>query len=318
MKHLFIYFFISVCLIAFVDGQTLEEKERELYKEHGVKSRTNTDYSFTKGKFSVDGRKTSFSVYDENGFVLKSFSFNPKGDTTSYEKYAYDKNGNRTIYERQSLSGEYKKESEYNTISKLIEEYGYDGSAKFRTVLTYDDKNRVTEIVYYIVDRVDEKRVYTYNGNKASVEILKQGLHLTSSIDLVFNDAQQVISEDYKSIEGKLLESKKYEYSSKGDLIKEEKYKDGNMFYRITYDYDINRNLLAVSEESMSKEKFIKKKYTYDNKNRITEYQWKRNPDDEYNIKVFKYGEKGVCEEEHTFYPKTEYRLLTKYTYEYY
>ena len=71
-------------------------------------------------------------------------------------------------------------------------------------------------------------------------------------------------------------------------------------------------------KESKSKKKFVKKKFAYDDLGRIIEYQWKRRPDDEYNIKRFKYSNAGVCSEEHTYYPRTDYKLLTKYEYKYY
>lgn len=319
MRKVVAFFVVSLSLTALINAQTLEEKERELYKKYNVKARTNWDYSYTSGKIAKQGKKASYSTYNINGQILSSQTFNPQGQVFTSERYEYDKNGNRTLYERQSLSGEYKKESEYNITNNLIEEYGYDGSAKFRTALKYDDKNRVSEITYYIADEIDEKRGYRYEkNNTATVEILKGGKNLTSKVGLTFNSNNQVVSEETKNLEGKILETKKYDYTASGNILKEEKYRNGEMFYRISYVYDTENNLMTVSEESKTEAKFVKKKYIYDSQNRIVEYQWKRSPDDEYNIKTFKYGDSGVCVEENTYYPKTEYKLLTKYEYEFY
>lgn len=318
MKNIITYCVLSLCIYTLGFSQTIEEKERKLFKEFDVKTRENTDYTFAKGKFSKTGRKTNLSTFDKNGQILENKSYNLKGEVSTIEKYAYDANGNRTLYERQSLSGEYKKESEYDTDNNLIEEYGYDGSATFQTNLKYDNQNKVLEIVYMIANDVDEKRVYAYEGNTAQVQILKNGKYLSSKVNLVFNETDQVLSEVLVTLEGKVLESKSYEYNTFHNIIKEVKYKNGEFFLEITYDYDDHQNLLTVSEKTRTEDKFVKKKYAYDDKDRITEYKWKRNPDDEYNIKAYKYGVKEVCEEVHTFYPKTDYKILTRYSYTYY
>ncbi len=318
MKKLITYIVLPFCIYTLGFSQTIEEKERDLFMKYNVKTRENTDYTFAKGKFSKTGRVTNLSTFDRNGQILENKSYNLKGEVSTIEKYAYDKNRNRTLYERQSLSGEYKKESEYDTENNLIEEYGYDGSATFQTNLKYDEQNRVLEIVYMIANEIDEKRAYTYEGNTAQVQILKNGKFLSSKVNLVFNENGQVLSEVLVTVDGKVLESKSYEYNPSNNIVKEVKYKNGEFFLEITYEYDDHQNLLSVSEKNKIEDKFVKKKYAYDDQDRVTEYQWKRNPDDEYNIKAYKYGSKGVCEEVHTYYPKTDYKILTKYSYTYY
>lgn len=318
MKRIVIFLAAAFSLISFSSGQVLEEKEQELFKKHFVKSRSNLDYTFKEGKFSMDGKKTTTCQYDKNGRVLEIKTFNPKGEVSTIEKFAYDAKGNRTYYERQSLSGEYKKQSEYDQESNLILEYGYDGTATFRTTFKYDNNDRVQEIIYLIADDVDEKRVYVYSGNKASVDILKNGKFLASKVSLTYNAKNEIIKEEVAAIDGKILESRILEYNAAGKILKEEKFKDGKFFYRLSYEYDVNGELLSISEETATEAKYIKKKFKYDELGRVTEYQWKRNSADDYNIKVFKYSDKGVCSEEHTYYPKTNYKLLTKYDYEFY
>jgi hypothetical protein len=318
MKRKIIFIAAVIGYFTYSFGQVLEDKEQELFKKFNVKSRTNFDYTFKDNKFSMEGKKTSVNTYDKNGRVIETKTFNPKGEVSTVEKFEYDSKGNRTYYERQSLSGEYKKQSEFDPESNLILEYGYDGSATFRTTFKYDNTDRVIEIVYLIADNIDEKRVYTYSGNKASVDILKNGKFLSSKVSLTYNAKNQVVKEEINSIDGKLLESRTIEYNAAGDIVKEEKYKDGKLFYRLTYEYDAKGEMLSVSEETATDAKYVKKKFSYDDQGRVTEYQWKRNSADEYNIKVFKYSDKGVCSEEHTYYPKTNYKLLTKYEYEFY
>lgn len=318
MKTIFAYLILSFGLFSLTFSQTLDEKDREMFKKHHVKSRSKWDYNFKGDKPSLEGKFSAESFYDKEGRVLKSFAFNLKGDTTNFDMYAYDARGNRVLYERKSLHGEYKKESEYNHVNNVIEEVGYDGGETFQTIFRYDSENRVLDITYLISKNVDEKRVYTYSGNKATVEILKLGKHLTATMELLFNDQGNVLEEKWVDLNGAVLEKKVLTYNSRGDVTREEKYKSGNFFYRINYEYDAKGELLNISEESKSKKKFVKKKFAYDDLGRIIEYQWKRRPDDEYNIKRFKYSDAGVCSEEHTYYPRTDYKLLTKYEYKYY
>ncbi len=318
MKHIFTYLFISAFFISYSFAQTLELKDREMFSKHNVKVRTKLDYNFKGNIPSLEGKVTAKSYYDKNGRVLAAYSFNLKGDTVTFDKYEYDKNGNRVLYQRKSLHGEYKKESEYNSVNNLIEEEGFDGGATFQTIFKYDDQNRVLNITYITADEIDEKRIYKYNGNKATVDILKLGKHLTSKMELLFNNNRQILEEKLLSLDGKVLEKKTFEYNSKGDIVKEEKYKNNILFYQLIFDYDSNGDLLSISEDAPTKDKFIKKKFGYDNLGRITEYHWKRRPDDEYNIKNFKYKDDGVCSEEHTYYPRTNYKLLTRYEYEFF
>jgi len=318
MKRIIVIITLAIGFFSISSGQVLEEKEQELFRKYNVKTRTNLDYTFKEGKFSMDGKKTTVNTYDKNGRILEIKTFNPKGEVSTVEKFAYDANGNRTFYERQSLSGEYKKQSEYNTESNLILEYGYDGTATFKTTFKYDKTDRITEIIYFIADEIDEKRIYTYDGNKASVDILKNGKFLSSKVALTYNSNGLVLKEEVSSVDGKPLESRILEYNSTGKVVKEEKFKNGQFFYRILYVYDAKGELMSISEETATDAKYVKKKFNYDELGRVVEYQWKRNTADDYNIKVFKYGDKGVCSEEHTYYPKTNYKLLTKYEYEFY
>lgn len=318
MKNTISFLIFSICLLSFSNAQTLDEKDREMFKKHNVNARVKWDYNFKGDVPSSTGKKTAESFYDKNGRVLKSFSFNLKEDTVNYDRYEYDSKGNRTLYERKSLYGKYKKESEYNQANNLIEEEGYDGGATFQTIYKYDNQNRILEITYLIVDDVDEKRIYTYSGNKATVKILKLGKHLSSKMEILFNDNNQVLEEKLLNLDGKVIERKVMKYNSRNDIVKEEKYKNNEFFYRITYEYNSVGSLLSIAEESPTKTKFIKKKFGYDDQERIVSYQWKRNPDDAYNIKKFKYDSQGVCNEEHTYYPRTNYKLLTKYEYVFY
>jgi antitoxin component YwqK of YwqJK toxin-antitoxin module len=314
----FITYIILTCLSAgALLAQTIEEKEKQLFKKYHVKERTKINYNYVDGKQSSQGVKTSTSTYDAKGQVLETRTFGRKGEVITVEKFGYDQNGNRTLYERTSMTGEYKKKSEYNEEDNIVLESGYDGSAKFKTVYVYSSQGKVSEIKYYVDNMLDEKRVYEYNGDKAVVKILHQGKTLKSKVNLVFNDNGDILEEVILSLDGKELEKRILTYAGSGKPKTEEKHRGGKFNYKLTYYYNSNGDLVKLHEESPSKGNLDKKLYTYDAEGRIIEYKWKRKPDDKYNSKTYKYGSDGVCVEEFTFYPKTNYKLLSKYTYKF-
>lgn len=319
MKTIIIYIFISVISIAWLSGQVIEHKEIELFKKYGVKERVKYDYKYTNGKMAKQGLKSNTNVYNRDGLVLNVTSYSGDGDVSRQEKFGYDQNGNRIMYERKSMRGDYKKDTEYDD-EKVILETGHDGSAAFKTVYKYNNANRVAEIEYYSDNLflIEEKRIYKYTGNKAVVQILAKGKTLKSTVNLVFNSSNQIIEETYLSLEGVELEKRMVTYNSNGNLSKEEKYRGGKRAYTTFYVYNAKGELVKLIEDTPSKGKFDKKLYTYDVQGRVIEYKWTRKPGQEFNVKTFKYGSNGVCSEEHTLYPATDYQILSKYEYSFY
>jgi len=318
MKKLITIFVVITCVFSQTFGQTLKKKEEELFKANNVKAQIKYDYKYVKGKLSSPGIKAAMNVYDEEGRLLEKNSFNPKGTVVFKEVFKYDSKGNRTFYERKGTTGEYKKESDYDEESRLLSEKGYDGSASFRTEYKYNSDNRVTEITYFALNTVDEKRVYTYTGDKAVVEILKGGKNLISKLELLFDKNNNVLEEVVIGPDNKVLEKKLYSYNEQGDIVNEKKYRGSTLFYDVDYSYNDKGDLVTISESSNNDKPFIKKRYTYDNLGRVIKYEWKRNSGDDYNTKDFKYGSEKVCTEVVTFYPKTKYKLLSRYKYEFY
>ena len=304
----------SLCLSF---AQTLEEKEKELFKKYKVKERTTINYNYVNGVKVSKGVKSSTSIYNSQGLVLSTNIFDKEGIVITSEKFGYDEHENRVLYERQGKRT-YKKESEYNDEDNVILETGYDGSSAFKTVYVYSTNNKVSYIKYYDNNTLGEKRVYEYTGAKAKVKILDRGKYLKSTIQLSFNAKNQIIEEIFYSLEGAELEKRTIAYNSKGQIQKEEKFRKGKLAYRLTYHYNANNEMVKLTEESPSKGKLDKKLYSYDNMSRVVEYKWKRKPAEEYNVKTYKYGANGVCVEEFTHYPNSNYKILSKYEYKFY
>jgi hypothetical protein len=75
---------------------------------------------------------------------------------------------------------------------------------------------------------------------------------------------------------------------------------------------------MQIDQTNANGEKFVYSKYKYDTKGNILEEQWNEGDTDEFSKKESKYNPKGVLVEVDTFYAPYNYKVLYKYTYEFY
>jgi hypothetical protein len=252
------------------------------------------------------------------GEIQQKDFLNVKGQITGYEKYAYNDNNNRTLYEREGSSNSYKKISEYDAKNNLIQESGFNGTEDFRNEFEYTSSGKLEEAVYYINNNLQQKLVYKNSGTTTMIETYMRGVTLTSKIKIAYDSKGNIIEETTYNINGTELEKKEYKYNSASQLLEETKTQKGKFFYRNTYEYDARGNLLNIYEATLVKTKYAKKVYTYDTSGNLTVYKWRRSPDEEFNVKTYTYDSMGICLTEYTYYPNTGYELLSKYEYEYY
>jgi len=114
------------------------------------------------------------------------------------------------------------------------------------------------------------------------------------------------------------LEKKTYNYDEKKKLREEAKYKLNKIMVRNTYNYNTSGSLVEITEEAPGVAKYVKKSMGFDTQGNLVEIKWRRNGSEEFNSITYKYDERGLCTSADTFYPSTKYRVLTKYSYEYY
>jgi hypothetical protein len=318
MRRIIHIIFIIILIPKILSGQTLENREKKIVSQNKILSKTQWDYSYVKGVVNKQGTKISITKYNKTGDIIEENLLNNKGIVTGWEKYEYDANGNKTLYERSGNSGKYSKAYKYDEKNNLILEAGFNGAENFRNSFTYLPSNKLESLTYSVNNKIEEKRQYNYSGNTCIISIYAQGQTLSSKLKLLYDNRSNVIEETLLNLDNKETEKKLYKYNSILQITEEEKNQGGVLNYRITYIYDLQGNLLSVSEETKTNKKYIKKSFTYDSLGNLTEYKWRRAPDDEFNIKSYTYNSKGICISEHTFYPNTKFELLSKYEYEFY
>jgi hypothetical protein len=318
MKRLKLLFILQYCISCAIYSQSLEDRDKKIIKRNNIKTKIQMDFSFEKGKQSEQGKKISVTTYTKSGDVLEENTLDNKEQVIGWEKYQYNETGNRVFYERTSGVNKYNKTYKYDANNNVVQESGFNGAENFKNNITYDSKGKPVEIIYSINDHLDERRIYEYTGTVSIISIYKTGNVLSSKLKLVYDEKGNIIEETMYSMDNKELEKKILSYDNASRQIAEEKIKGGIFFYKLTNTYNYKGNILTVSEENTTDKKFVKKSYDYDANDNLTEYHWRRNPNDDFNVKTYTYDSHGICQTEHTFYPSTKFELLTKYEYEFY
>jgi hypothetical protein len=302
-----------------IQAQTPEDlKNKEIIKGNKVKNQISWDYKYAGEKPDKTGTKTSVTSYSPQGDITLVNAFNPGGAILHTEKYSYDARGNKSEYTRKSGDNSYQKKYLYNEKNLLTEESGFDGVENFKNQYAYNQMGNMTEIRYLKNNVLQEKRVFVKDGVTTTVSVFNRTGVLTSKLILIYDSRDNLVEESVYGVSPNPLEKKTYNYDDKKKLKEESKFRMNKMTVRNTYNYNSTGALTEITEEAPGAQKFIKKSLSYDPKGNLLEIKWRRNGSEDFNRIGYTYDDKGLCTTADTFYPATKYRVLTRYTYEYY
>lgn len=322
MRIFYILFCIILSTITF--GQSnIDQKTQAAYVRNHVKNKESWDYKYKGDKPSRSGNKTSLTTFTRNGEVSEVITYNPKGLIIHIENYKYDINGNRTEYTR--VSGEhankpaYQKLSKYNSSGELTEENGFDGVENFRNVYSYSPSGELSEIRYYANNNIlKEKRIFSTQNNVTTVMIYNGFGSLSSKLVMRYDDNGNLIEESVYGMNQDELEKKLFDYDENQKLKEEAKYRMDKIMLTTTYNYNKNGDLLETYEEVPGSGKFLKRNFLYNSEGNLVEIKWRRKENDQFNRMTYTYDKNGICSTVDTYYPDTDYRVLTKYSYAHY
>jgi hypothetical protein len=302
-------------------GQPIfETKYKQTIVQLRIKSQTNFDYNYVKNKLSSKGVKTSYTEYNANGDIVKFITYKLK-DTLTLEEYTYDETGKRIDYTKHKGSSKniaYQKISKYNKEGKLIQEHGFDGSERFKNSYKYNSDNKLKEINYFLDNELNEKRTFIHDGDITEVKVYNALKQITSYMTLKYNSKRDIIEEIVYDANRNPLEKKLYVYNNESKVVSEVKYRLEQFYYKLTYLYDSKSNLINIDEESINNKRYVKKSFGYDSSGNLIEMKWRRKPGEEFNQRNYSYDTKGLCTLVITFYPSTNFKVLTKYEYEFF
>ena len=309
-----------VCLVQSFSQPIFENKNKLTVVREKIKSQTNYDHNFIKNKPSSKGNKTSYTEYNTKGDVVKFITYKLL-DTLTYEKYIYDETGKRTDYTKHkggSKNVAYQKISKYDKDGNLILEHGFDGSEKFKNTYKYDDAGKLLEIKYFQDNTLNERRTFNNKADITEVTVYNSSEQVTSYMALKYNSDGEIVEEVVFDANRNPIEKKLYVYNSDSKVISEVKYRLEEFYYKLTYLYDSRGDLINIDEESITNKRFVKKSFAYDTSGNLAEMKWRRKPGEQFNQRNYSYDNKGICSHVVTFYPSTNFKVLTKYEYEFF
>jgi hypothetical protein len=313
--------FILAILFLFTQtySQTTDDlKIRDAIARNKVKNQVSWDYKYTGDKPGKTGVKTSVTTYSVSGDISQVNAFNSKGAVLHTEKYSYDSRGNKTEYNRISGENSYQKKYTYNDKDQLTEESGFDGVENFRNLYAYNAEGEMTEIRYMKKSVLQEKRLFVKDNTSTTVSVFNAAGALTSRLILKYDTKGNLVEEAVYGVNQSELEKKTYQYDDKKNLMEEAKYKFDKITLKTTYNYNASGALLEIQEEAPGRARFVKKSLSYDAQGNLLEIKWRRKGTEDFNRMTYQYDDRGLCISADTFYPATKYRVLTRYTYEYY
>jgi hypothetical protein len=317
MRSLFTLVFLFIFLQSYTQLSD-DLKIKEAIARNKVKNQISWDYKYSGEKLEKTGIKTSVTTYSVNGDISQVNALNPKGLILHTEKYNYDSRGNKTEYTRSSGESSYQKKYIYNDKNQITEESGFDGVENFRNIYTYNELGEITEIRYMKKSVLQEKRLFLKNGTSTTVLVYNAAGALTSKLLLKYDNQGNLVEETVYGVNQNELEKKTYNYDTKKKLKEEAKYKSDKITLKTTYNYNASGALTEIMEEAPGVGKFVKKNLSYNALGNLLEIKWRRKGTEEFNRITYQYDDRGLCSSADTYYPATKYRVLTKYTYEYY
>ncbi|WP_125869768.1 hypothetical protein [Williamwhitmania taraxaci] len=303
-------------------GQTLnEQRERERIAENKIRVITVWNHKYADGKPSAKGYKSSETTYDNKGFPVSVINFKSSGEISSKQTYSYDKTGNKTNYV--NIDGKEGKTTflqniSYDANNNKANENGYNGAEPYRVTYKYNNGKQSEIIRYKGANTVDERWAYVQQANKITITVYKPEKTISYTMEKVLDAKGNVVEDIRKENSG--ATSKRYvmKFNNQDLEIQKDVYLGGKFIYKQFFTYDKEGNLVQTDQTNADGEKFVFSKYKYDTKGNLLEEQWNEGDADQFSKKESKYNPKGILVEVDTYYAPYNYKVLYKYTYEFY
>jgi hypothetical protein len=296
--------------------------------QNDIKAITQWNHKFKDGKPKKDGYKNAYKEFDKKGNVIKEIYYR-RGDINQKLSYKYDNNQNKTEYVNYSARKDevsFKQTIDYNDKGLKVLEKRFNGTDHFNINYKYNNNDELTEIIKKkriksgaSVDFVlNEKRVFSRDGNVTTIKVLDPDGKLISKIINKYNEDGNLIEFNEYEPNGERLKQISYKFNDKNQKIEEIKHQKGNFIYKKNFHYDNRGNLVEIQKEQPRDNIFISKTFTYNSKNQLVKEMWYDTMAEKYSHKKFSYDSEGILDEVEVYYALYQYKVLYKFNYEYF
>jgi len=304
-----------------VFSQLPEALEEQTIIREDIKSQVQWNYKFEDGEPAEEGYKNSFKEFDRNGNVTKE-EYYRRGDINQELSYKYDHNQNKTEYVNYSAKEDeirFKQTIDYNNRNKKVREKRYNGSEHHVIDYQYNSQDKLSRIIKKDLDEnLIQKRVFSYEGNVAKIQVLNAKGKLLSRIVNKYDDRDNLIQYTEYDPEGNRMKRISYEFNQDNQKTDEIKYQKGNFIYHKTYKYNNKNNLVEIHKEQPKGEVHTSKIFEYGSDGKLSKELWYDSMADKYSHKKYFYNEKGIVEKAEVYYALYDYKVLYRYKYSFY
>jgi hypothetical protein len=325
--------FVTISVIVFfainnLYSQLPEERLKEMVQHNNIKSLTQWNHKYSDGKPEKEGYKNTYKEFDKFGNVIKEIYYR-SGDINQKLSYKYDQNQNKTEYINYSAKKDqisFKQTIEYDDEGKKIMEERYNGSEHFKIDYRYNDNDELTEIIKKkqitsgasVSYELDERRVFSREGNTTTIEVLDDSGTLLSKIVNKYDNRGNLIEFNEYEPNGDRVKQISYKFNDQNLKVQEVKYQQGNFIYKKDFHYDKDGNLTEIQQEEPKDQMHISKIYEYNPENKLAKEMWYDSMAEKYSHKKFTYNSNGVLQEVEVFYALYNYKVMYKFKYEFY
>ncbi len=309
-------------------SQLPEERLKKMVKQNNIKSLTQWNHKYSDGKPEKDGYKNAYKEFDQHGNITKELYYR-RGDINQRLSYKYDQNQNKTEYINYSASKDelsYKQTIDYDDEGKKMYEERFNGSEHFVIDYKYNKNDELVEIIKKkkitsgasVNYELDERRVFTREGNTTTIEVLDDSGTLLSKIINKYNDKGNLIEFNEYEPNGERIKQISYKFNEKNLKTQEIKHQKGNFIYKKDFHYDKDGNLVEIQKEEPKDKMHISNIYEYNQENTLSKEMWFDSMAEKYSHKKFTYNSSGILEEVEVFYALYNYKVMYKFKYEFY
>ncbi len=302
-----------------------EDKDRNLVKQNRIQKTTQWTHKYSQGKPNPKGYITSETIYDKNGNPVEVINYKASGQVSSKLSYKFDQNNYKTEFVQYQkvnspdLEVSFKQSFAYDEKGNKKIEVGFDGASPYQIIYTYFPDGRQKDVTKYNSDRsVSEKWEYSYTDDLITINVYKPSNKLDRKVLKKIDHSGNTIEETNLNAAGKELQKNISEYDESGKLTLLKEFYAGNPIKTLTYKYNPQNQLVEVNQTNPDGKKFLNHSYKYDGKGLLVEEKWFDGIPDDYSSKTYKYDSKSNVIEIESYYSDYKYKVLYKFSYEFY
>ena len=330
MKSLLILLFLSPLTFKAQAQLDLETFNRTRIANARVKTQTEFTHDYVAGRPAARGYRSMVTEYDNRGNITRITNFNEAGRAISAVTYQYDNRGNRVNFERFSITHDnnnremrelrQSQRTVFDARGNRTREHGFDGTAQFNNVFTYDANGRLTDITYTTNGVVTERRTFTHANNRTDVQVFDpRGSVIFRQVN-TYDSNGLLLSEVRTDSQGGVIHNITMQYNNAGNMTEEVKRRANNVLeYQRTLTYDRNNRLTKIETANAGGAKFVANEYQFNDKGELVLESWKRNERTQRaSTNKYTYDSRGLFTEKDSFFATHNLNSLYKYQYEFF